>query len=465
MKGYYLMPHPPLIVPEVGKGQEKQLQKTIDGCNMVGEEIEKLDADTLVIVTPHGTVFNDAVALTDMENLRGDLSKFGAAQVSFNMKINTRLTREILKQAAKSEIPTVALNRENAKTYGVTLELDHGTAVPLYFIKNPDKYEIVHITYGMLSPVELYCFGMAVEEACKKTGTEAVMIASGDLSHRLLKNGPYPFSPFGSKFDTRLMEILGKGDFKGLFQLDGNMVAQAGECGLRSVYILAGALDKTSAKAEILSYEGPFGVGYGVAGFNISEGYSIYEEIKNLGKEAHVKKLQEGPPYTRLVRRNLETWFKTGRPLTVKDIKDKELLREKKGVFVSLKISGQLRGCIGTIEAVTASVGEELLSNSISAAFNDPRFSPLKEEELYQADISVDLLDAPEECSFQALDPQEYGVIVTAGRKRGLLLPMLEGIDSSEEQVSVALKKAGIRKSQAYRLERFKVERFKEAEG
>lgn len=465
MKGYYLMPHPPLIVPEVGKGQERRIQNTIDGCKAAGNEIDKLEADTIIIVTPHGTVFNDAVALADTESLSGDLGKFGAGQVTFNLKINTRLTGEILKQAAKSKIAAVALNRESAKAYGVKLELDHGAAVPLYFIKNHSKYEFVHITYGMLSPVELYSFGMAVEAACKKTGTEAVMIASGDLSHRLVKNGPYPYSPMGGKFDRRLMEVLSQGDFKGLFQLEGNMVAEAGECGLRSIYILAGALDGNSARAEFLSYEGPFGVGYGVAGFKVSEGRSIYEEIKNLGKETHVKRLKKGPPYTRLVRRNLENWFQTGKPLKLKDIKEKELLGEKKGAFVSIKISGQLRGCVGTIEAVTDSVGEELLNNSISAAFNDPRFPPLRQEELYQADISVDLLDTPEECSFQALDPQEYGVIVTAGRKRGLLLPMLEGITSKEEQVAVAMKKAGIKKKQACRMERFKVERFNEVEG
>ena len=258
------------------------------------------------------------------------------------------------------------------------------------------------------------------------------------------------------------MELLEQGDFKGLFSLDKTMISEAGECGLRSLYILAGALDGKTAKAEVLSYEGPFGVGYGVARFNVSEGQSIFEAIKNLGQENHVKRLKAGPSYTRLARKNLENYFKTGRALTLKDIIDKELLNDKKGVFVSLKMSGELRGCIGTIEAVTDSVGEEILNNSLSAAFKDPRFSPLREEELYQLDISVDLLYPAEKCSFEDLDPQSYGVIVTSGRKRGLLLPMLEGIDSCEEQVSIALQKAGIRKNESYEIERFKVDRYKE---
>lgn len=464
MEGYYLMPHPPLIIPRVGRGQEKQIQKTIDGCNAIGLEIDRSGIHTIIVITPHGTVFRDAVALTGIENLKGDFGKFGAKQVSFDIKIDLTLTHEIIREAEKAQIAVAALNRENAKSYGVSLELDHGAAVPLSFVKSLDKIELVHITYGMLSPIELYSFGRAIEKACRKTGTRAAIIASGDLSHRLTKDGPYPYSPYGAKFDSRLLELLEQGDFKGLFNLDGTMITEAGECGLRSLYILAGTLDGKDAKAEILSYEGPFGVGYGVARFKVSEGRSIFDDIKNLGRESHVKRLEEGPAYTRLARRNIENFFRTGKSLTVKDIKDIELLNDRKGVFVSLKLAGELRGCIGTIEAVTGSVGEEILNNSISAAFNDPRFSPLREEELYQLDISVDLLYPAEKCSFEDLDPESYGVIVTSGRKRGLLLPMLEGIDSSEEQVSIALQKAGIGKNQSYEIERFKVERFKEVE-
>ncbi len=463
MKGYYLMPHPPIIIPEIGRGKEAEIRKSIDSCSAIGHEIERSDADTVIIITPHGTIFSDAVSLADTDNLKGNFGKFGAKNVSFNLKINKRLTGEILRQSEKSNISAVGLNRENAKAYGISLELDHGAAVPLYFIKNLNKYEIVHITYGMLSPIELYSFGMAIEKACSITDTKAVLIASGDLSHRLTKDGPYPFSPVGREFDLKLVELLRDGDFKGVFSLNADLIKEAGECGLRSVYILAGALDAKTVKADILSYEGPFGVGYCVARFNYSEGKSIYNDLKAAGRNRHVKRLKDGNPYTVLARRNLDNYFKTGRPLTAYDIEDQELLKDKKGVFVSLKIAGELRGCIGTIEAAAPSVGEEILNNSISAAFNDPRFSPLMEDELYEADISVDLLYPAASCSFEDLDPENYGVIVTAGRKRGLLLPHLEGVDTPEEQVSIALKKAGIKKGESYEIQRFRVDRFKEA--
>jgi len=252
-------------------------------------------------------------------------------------------------------------------------------------------------------------------------------------------------------------------DFK-LFCFDSALITEAGECGLRSIYILAGTLDGKEAKADILSYEGPFGVGYCAAKFIVNDGKSIYSDLKGLSRAKHLKRLKEGNSYTKLARSNILNYFKTGKSLLASDIFDKELLNNKKGVFVSLKIGGELRGCIGTIEAVTASVGEEILNNSLSAAFHDPRFSPLREHELYEADISVDLLYPAEKCRFDELDPINYGVIVTYGRKRGLLLPNLEGVDSKEDQVSIALQKGGINSSEPYEIERFKVERYKEVE-
>lgn len=464
MNGYYLMPHPPIIIPEIGKGKEVEIQNTIDSCNKIGQEISDFDIDTIIIVTPHGTVFGDAVALINLETLEGDFSKFGAKEVSLKLNINTKLTNEIIEEAEKSNITAVALNKSNAKKYGITLELDHGAAVPLYFIKDIEKYKIVHITYGMLSPIELYSFGMVIEKACKQTNTKAVIIASGDLSHRLTSDGPYSYSPSGEKFDAQLVKLLQEGNFLDLFCFDSALITEAGECGLRSIYILAGTLDGKEAKADILSYEGPFGVGYCAAKFIVNDGKSIYSDLKGLSRAKHLKRLKEGNSYTKLARSNILNYFKTGKSLLASDIFDKELLNNKKGVFVSLKIGGELRGCIGTIEAVTASVGEEILNNSLSAAFHDPRFSPLREHELYEADISVDLLYPAEKCRFDELDPINYGVIVTYGRKRGLLLPNLEGVDSKEDQVSIALQKGGINSSEPYEIERFKVERYKEVE-
>jgi AmmeMemoRadiSam system protein A len=138
------------------------------------------------------------------------------------------------------------------------------------------------------------------------------------------------------------------------------------------------------------------------------------------------------------------------------------LIKTKAGVFVSLKLDGSLRGCIGTISPTTDSIADEIIQNAISAGADDPRFYPVTEEELKRIEYSVDVLgDAEKIKSIDELDPVIYGVIVSMGHRRGLLLPNLEGVDTADEQVSIALKKAGISPSEDYLLERFEVVRHK----
>ena len=131
------------------------------------------------------------------------------------------------------------------------------------------------------------------------------------------------------------------------------------------------------------------------------------------------------------------------------------------GVFVSLHLDGQLRGCIGTIEPVQASVASEVIANAISAATRDPRFDPVTPDELDGLDISVDVLTpAAPVASFDELDPRIYGVIVSSGRRRGLLLPDLEGVDTVQRQVEIALRKAWIDPQDDYTVSRFEVIRY-----
>lgn len=138
-----------------------------------------------------------------------------------------------------------------------------------------------------------------------------------------------------------------------------------------------------------------------------------------------------------------------------------ELLGNRAGVFVSLKKRGQLRGCIGTIEPSQPTVADEIIANAISAAVHDPRFPPVREDELDDLDCSVDVLAPAEECMIEDLDPVRYGVIVESGARRGLLLPDLEGVDTVEEQVGIARRKAFIDPYDPIKLYRFEVIRYK----
>ena len=130
------------------------------------------------------------------------------------------------------------------------------------------------------------------------------------------------------------------------------------------------------------------------------------------------------------------------------------------GAFVSIHKFGELRGCIGTTEPTTFCVAKEIINNAISAAVNDPRFDAIRPDELRWLDINVDVLSPAEPISSKAeLDVKRYGVIVSCGRRRGLLLPDLDGVDTVDEQISIAMKKGGIRPDEDYKLQRFEVVR------
>ncbi len=166
-------------------------------------------------------------------------------------------------------------------------------------------------------------------------------------------------------------------------------------------------------------------------------------------------------PLVKLAKDTVEEYTRTGKKITPPSGAEHEMLK-KAGVFVSLKKHGELRGCIGTFQPTTESVSDEIIQNAVSAATQDPRFSPVAEDELSEIDYSVDVLSAPEKVSGKgALDPKEYGVIVKSGDRKGLLLPDLEGVDTVDAQLSIASMKAGIGPDEDVDLYRFKVNRYK----
>jgi AmmeMemoRadiSam system protein A len=137
-------------------------------------------------------------------------------------------------------------------------------------------------------------------------------------------------------------------------------------------------------------------------------------------------------------------------------------MTEKAGAFVSIKKKGELRGCIGTFQPTTENVANEIIQNAISAATHDPRFLPVNSSELDELEYSVDVLSEPEKvASKNDLDPKRYGVIVKSGHRKGLLLPDLEGVNTVNEQISIASMKAGIYLGEKIELYRFEVKRYK----
>lgn len=474
----FVVPHPPLIIPSVGCGEEHGIQKTIDSYREIACRIVELQPKTIVISSPHAPLYRDGFHVTTDEVLNGSMEAFRAPQTTMSAKIDTVLSQEIVRNAQQSGIvvaPSTWRDRD----------MDHATFIPLYFIEQAYKeagispeYKVVRVGLSALSPEVHRQFGHAIASAVDATERRCVWVASGDLSHKLKADGPYGYAPEGPELDRQLCALFESGALEKLFDLDELFCECAAECGVRSFQIMAAALEieyPQGVSSELLSYEGPFGVGYAVAAF---EGEPNEGEPSGDTKEESDTALcaENAPdPYVTLARAGVETYIKTGKALRLSDYQNQveqlygkdanmlpeEMLSQQAGVFVSIHEWGELRGCIGTIASTTNCIAEEIIQNGISASTRDPRFPAIKEYELDQLDISVDVLsDAEPISSMEELDVKRYGVIVTKGFRRGLLLPNLEGVDSVEDQVAIAKQKAGIRIDDwDVELERFEVVR------
>lgn len=451
----FMAPHPPLIIPDVGQGEEKKIQKTIDAYQSIAEAIGRLQPETIVLLSPHQTMYADYFHISPGKGARGDFGKFRAAQASMEVSYDTEFVRVLCENAGESGLPAGTLGEREKK-------LDHGTMVPLYFVNQFwTGYRLVRVGLSGLPLMAHYRLGQCIRAAAQSLGRNTVVIASGDLSHKLKEDGPYGYQEEGPAYDARVMEVMGRGAFGELLEFSEDFCEKAAECGHRSFTILAGAFDKTAVEAERLSYEGPFGVGYGVCAYrpcgddgtrNFLEQYEEKERMVNLARR------EREDPYVRLARYTIKAFVETGTMPKMAEGLPEELYQNRAGAFVSLKEDGRLRGCIGTIRAVRGSLAEEIMHNAVSACSEDTRFSPVEGWEVDRLSISVDVLGETEKISSpEELDVTRYGVIVTRGGRRGLLLPNLEGVDTVEEQIAIAKQKAGIRAQESVELERFEV--------
>ncbi len=339
--GSIIVPHPPIIIPTVGCGREREVQKTIDAYRAAAQRVCSWEPEVLIVTSPHAVMYADYFHISPGKGAKGDMSAFGASQTRLETEYDTPLREEIIRQAEAANIQAGTLGEKDPA-------LDHGAFLPLYFLQEAGvNCPILRIGLSGSSPLEHYRLGQCIARAVDKLGRRAVFVASGDLSHKLKDDGPYGYAPEGPVFDHRVTAAMAGGDFLQFLTMDAGLCDRAAECGLRSFQIMAGALDGLGVEPELLSYEGTFGVGYGV---------------------------------------------------TV--------------------------------------------------------------SELDSLEYSVDVLEEPEAISSPAeLDVKKYGVIVSCGSRRGLLLPDLDGVDTVEQQIDIARQKGGISSREHYTLERFEVVR------
>ena len=461
IKAAYMVPHPPLIVPAVGRGGEKDIIETTRAYERVAEHIAKIAPDTIIITSPHSVMYADYFHISPGTGSAGDFARFGAPQVSFDVDYDTEFVERLEKLLKQNKFPAGTQGERER-------ELDHGTMVPLYFIRKHYKEgKIIRIGLSGLPLADHYKLGMFIKQVAEELGRNAVFVASGDLSHKLQDYGPYGFDPAGPVYDKRIMEAASKADFGGMLEFDEDFLDKAAECGHRSFVIMAGAFDGVDVKPEVLSHQDVTGVGYGIAIFEPGEKNDSRCFLKAIADKI---KATESTPYVKLARATIEQFVKTGKrlkfpselPAGLAEALPEEATKERAGAFVSVHKNGMLRGCIGTIGPVQDSIAEEIISNAISAVSRDPRFERVREDELELLEINVDILGKPESIDGpDQLDVKRYGVIVSCGARKGLLLPDLEGVDTVEEQIDIARRKGGISPDDDYKLQRFEVVRYK----
>lgn len=458
MLGAILTPHPPVLLPEVGKGQEREIAATDRAMRAAAAEVARWSPDVLIVASPHTILYGDYFHIAPGNGAMGTMSAFGAPQVRIEAQYDISLRDEIVRRAQSAGLEAGTLGQRDPA-------LDHGVLIPLYFLRKAGvDCPIVRMGLSGFSALAHYRLGQCVSEAVEALGRHAVFVASGDLSHKLKSDGPYGFAPEGPVFDKAVTETMASGNFLQFLTMDPSLCERAAECGLRSFQMMAGALDGLSVAPQLLSHEGTFGVGYAVALFPVT-GRDESRRFSAACEQAQRTRLEERrareDEWVRLARLSLETYVRTGRRLdSLPDALPRELTEQAAGAFVSLHMGGRLRGCIGTIGPTQENLAWEIIRNAVSAGTRDPRFPAVRAEELDELEYSVDVLGQPESVdALDQLDPRQYGVIVSFGHQRGLLLPDLDGVDTVEQQIDIARQKGGIRATDPYTLQRFKVVR------
>ncbi len=442
IQGGIMVCHPPLILPNIGRGEEKKIAEITKAYQEAADEIRKMDPDTIVIVSPHAPSYLDYIQLTAPATSKGSMAQFRDPYDTFVIHNDLELVDEMEKLAKAEGFPMGTLGQQNG-------DLDHGTMVPLYFISDLlDKKKVIRMGIGGLSNLDHYHAGQILAKAANNLGRKVAVIASGDLSHCQKADSSYGYKACGPAYDKEIMEIMGDGDFLKLVEMPEKVADEAMVCGHKPFCVMAGSFDGYKPDSKALAHSAEFGVGYGIATYTDlepDEKRGFYEVAKADLDAKRKERLAKEDPWIKLARDTINSYIRKGMMMPLPDDLPEEMYSTRAGAFVSLHENGELRGCIGTTAPTQKNVAREIQMNAVSACSRDPRFYPVREDELDKLEISVDVLKEPESCTLADLDPKKYGVIVSKNGKRGLLLPNLDGIDTVEQQVAIARQKAGLR--------------------
>jgi AmmeMemoRadiSam system protein B len=253
-----IAPHPPLLVPEVGGSRIEQVAESQRALREFSRRLVDNNPETVVVISPHSPLDPQVFTARPDPELSGDFGDFNAPRIRLTFENDLRMLEAIKRAAADEGVELRELGRQ--------YPLDHGAMVPLYYLREAGwAGPIVVLGFTMLSNEKHMAFGRAIGRAAEASGRRVAVVASGDLSHRLIVGGPYEYEPTAHLFDEQIVGAIAAGEAGGVLDIDPDLRARAGECGYRSIVIALGSVGSSLRDNQVLSYEGPFGVGYMVA--------------------------------------------------------------------------------------------------------------------------------------------------------------------------------------------------------
>lgn len=448
-----LMPHAPILVAGVGGPQRHaESSVTIHAMTKVAQHALAALPDTVLVISPHSPRRTGSFGLWRTPLLRGSFEQFGARETRITLPLDDEFTKRLFAETLSRGVPTWNI------TQGT---LDHGAAVPLSFLAAAGWHgPTVVIGLTEAPGATLDALGQAIAATATALNRRLAVIASGDMSHRVTSSAPAGYHQAGARFDHAFLDLLRGAEPKEISQLDPNLIADAAEDVVEPTLVALAAAKGARSKHAVLSYEAPFGVGYGVA--ILAEAPPIAPPGSASGivspwvlsHPADLPRVARKSVTARLANGPVEPPYKAAGPLL-----------EPHGIFVSLRAAnGALRGCCGAPTAQQTDMVRETWRVARVAAFEDPRFPPLKAEELSRVWFSVSVLGAFEPAASAAdLDPALYGIVIqTRDGRRSLLLPGIQGIERSDEQLRAAKRKAGVAPIESVQVQRFRAQEYSE---
>ena len=253
-----IAPHPPLLVPEVGGSRIERVADSRRALRDFSRRVVRTSPETVIVISPHSPLDPRVFTARSTPELAGDFREFLAPAVRLTFPNDLEMIEAIKQSAKPGGVELHALDREYS--------LDHGALVPLYYLHEAGwRGPTVVIGFTLQSNAKHLAFGRAIAAAAAALNRKVALVASGDLSHRLIVDGPYEFEPTAHLFDEEVVDAIARGDARGVLNIDADLRERAGECGYRSIVIALGCVGEKPSASQVLSYEGPFGVGYMVA--------------------------------------------------------------------------------------------------------------------------------------------------------------------------------------------------------